>query len=418
MSIFEEVESEVRSYCRSFPTVFDTAEGSHLYTKDGRDYLDFFDGAGALNYGHNNPYLMDKVVAYIQKKGITHALDMSTAAKEEFLTTFRNEILAPRGMDHKVMFCGSTGTNAVEAALKLARKVTGRDTIFAFSGAFHGMSMGSLSVTSGNDTRESLRGSQHAVVFMPFPYGFNASFDTIGYIRNVLNDDHSGIAKPAAIILETVQAEGGVIVADPQWLRDLRALCDEYGILLICDEIQVGCGRTGTFFSFERAGIIPDMITMSKSISGAGLPMSILLMHPSLDKFTPGEHNGTFRGNQLAFVAGKAALDFMKETDLLAQVKKKEAIIREFMETEILPLDSRLSVRGIGMIWGIEFEKIDYKLSKVAAMRCFENGLLIERAGRRDSVLKPMPALTIPEEDLRKGLAIVKEAVEYALKQA
>ena len=392
MSIFEEVESEVRSYCRSFPTVFDTAEGSHLYTKDGRDYLDFFDGAGALNYGHNNPYLMDKVVAYIQKKGITHALDMSTAAKEEFLTTFRNEILAPRGMDHKVMFCGSTGTNAVEAALKLARKVTGRDTIFAFSGAFHGMSMGSLSVTSGNDTRESLRGSQHAVVFMPFPYGFNASFDTIGYIRNVLNDDHSGIAKPAAIILETVQAEGGVIVADPQWLRDLRALCDEYGILLICDEIQVGCGRTGTFFSFERAGIIPDMIT--------------------------GEHNGTFRGNQLAFVAGKAALDFMKETDLLAQVKKKEAIIREFMETEILPLDSRLSVRGIGMIWGIEFEKIDYKLSKVASMRCFENGLLIERAGRRDSVLKPMPALTIPEEDLRKGLAIVKEAVEYALKQA
>ena len=159
MSIFEEVESEVRSYCRSFPVVFDTAQGSHLYTKDGKDYLDFFDGAGALNYGHNNPYLMDKVVAYIQKKGITHALDMSTAAKEEFLTTFRNEILAPRGMDHKVMFCGSTGTNAVEATLKLARKVTGRDTVFAFSGAFHGMSMGSLSVTSGNPAR----GGVHAL---------------------------------------------------------------------------------------------------------------------------------------------------------------------------------------------------------------------------------------------------------------
>ena len=253
---------------------------------------------------------------------------------------------------------------------------------------------------------------------MPFPYGFNASFDTIGYIRNVLDDDHSGIAKPAAIILETVQAEGGVIVADAQWLRDLRALCDEYGILLICDEIQVGCGRTGTFFSFERAGIIPDMVTLSKSISGAGLPMSLLLMRPALDKFTPGEHNGTFRGNQLAFVAGKAAIEFMKETDLLAQVKKKSEIIKNFLETEVLPLDSRLSIRGIGMIWGIEFEKIDYKLSKVAAMRCFENGLIIERAGRADSVLKPMPALTIPEEDLMKGLAIVREAVAYALAQA
>ena len=418
MSIFEEVESEVRSYCRSFPTVFDTAQGSHMYTKDGKDYLDFFDGAGALNYGHNNPYLMDKVVAYIQRKGVTHALDMSTAAKEEFLTTFKNEILAPRGMDHKVMFCGSTGTNAVEAALKLARKATGRDTVFAFNGAFHGMSLGSLSVTSGNDSRRSLKGSLNSVVFMPFPYGFNTSFDTIGYIRNVLTDDHSGVDKPAAIILETVQAEGGVIVAPAAWLRELRALCDEFGILLICDEIQVGCGRTGTFFSFERAGIVPDMITLSKSISGAGLPMSLLLMHPSLDVFTPGEHNGTFRGNQLAFVTGKAALEFAKETDLLSAVKRKEQIVKDFMENEILPLDPRLSVRGIGLIWGIEFEAIDYRLSKVAQNRCFENGLVIERAGRQDSVLKPMPALTIPEEDLKKGLAIIKEAVSFALKQA
>lgn len=416
MSIFEELESEVRSYCRSFPVVFDKAEGSYLYSEDGKAYLDFFDGAGALNYGHNNPYLMDRAVEYIRGKGITHALDLSTKAKEAFLETFRSEILAPRGMDHKVMFCGSTGTNAVEAALKLARKSTGRDTIFAFSGAFHGMSLGSLSVTSGNDTRRSLKGSQNAVVFMPFPYGFNASFDTIGYIRNVLTDDHSGIDKPAAIILETVQAEGGVIVADPEWLRQLRALCDEFKILLICDEIQVGCGRTGTFFSFERAGIMPDMITLSKSISGAGFPMSLLLMRPSLDVFTPGEHNGTFRGNQLAFVTGKAALEFAKETNLLSLVKQKEQIIRDFMEKEILRLDPRLAVRGIGMIWGIEFGAIDARLSKVASMRCFENGLVIERAGREDSVLKPMPALTIPEEDLKRGLAIIKEAVAYALK--
>ncbi len=418
MSIFEEVESEVRSYCRSFPVVFDTAEGSHLYTKDGKDYLDFFDGAGALNYGHNNPYLMDRAVEYIRRKGITHALDMSTTAKEAFLETFRSEILAPRGMDHKVMFCGSTGTNAVEAALKLARKATGRDTVFAFSGAFHGMSLGSLAVTSGNDSRRSLKGSLNSVVFMPFPYGFNKTFDTIAYIKNVLDDDHSGVDKPAAIILETVQAEGGVIVAEAEWLLALRALCDEYGILLICDEIQVGCGRTGTFFSFERAGIIPDMITLSKSISGAGFPMSLLLMHPSLDVFTPGEHNGTFRGNQLAFITGKAALEFAKNTNLFAEVKRKEEIVRTFLENEILPLDPRLSIRGIGLIWGIEFREIDIRLSKTAQVRCFENNLVIERAGREDSVLKLMPALTIPDADLKRGLEIVKEATIFALHSA
>ena len=415
MSIFEELESEVRSYCRSFPTVFDKAEGSWYTDRDGVRYLDFFDGAGALNYGHNNPYLMDKVVEYIREKGITHALDLSTTAKEAFLTTFRDEILAPRGLDHKVMFCGSTGTNAVEAALKLARKVKGRDTIFAFSGAFHGMSLGALAATSDRASRQSLRGSLNNVVFMPYPYGFNESFDTIGYIRNVLEDDHSGIAKPAAVILETVQAEGGVIVAPEQWLRDLRQLCDDYDILMIVDDIQVGCGRTGNFFSFERAGIVPDMITLSKSISGAGLPMSLLLMRPALDVFTPGEHNGTFRGNQLAFVAGKAAIEFMKETDLLAAVRRKEQIVRDFMTNEILPLDERLSVRGIGLIWGIEFGAIDPALSKKASQRCFENKLVIERAGRQDSVLKPLPALTIPEEDLMKGLEIVKEAVSFVL---
>lgn len=415
MSIFEEMESEVRSYCRSFPVVFDKALGSHLYDADGNDYLDFFAGAGALNYGHNNPYLMEKVVDYIRGNGITHALDMSTKAKEAFLETFREKILAPRGLPHKVMFCGSTGTNAVEAALKLARKVTGRDTVFAFSGAFHGMSLGSLAVTSGKDSRQNLKGSLNNVAFMPFPYGFNASFDTIAYIKNVLDDDHSGIDKPAAIILETVQAEGGVIVADAQWLRDLRTLCDDYGILLICDEIQVGCGRTGTFFSFERAGIIPDMITLSKSISGAGLPMSLLLMKPELDQFTPGEHNGTFRGNQLAFVAGKAALEFAEHTALLEQVKHKGQIVENYISEQILPMDARLSLRGIGLIWGIEFGKINAAYSKKAAVYCFEHGLVIERAGREDSVLKLLPALTIEEAELMRGLSIVKDAVAFAL---
>lgn len=415
MNIMEEMESEVRSYCRRFPEVFDRADGSYLFTADNKAYLDFFDGAGALNYGHNNQYIMDQVINYIQRKGITHGLDLSTTAKAEFLETFRSEVLLPRGLDHKVMFCGSTGTNAVEAALKLARKVTGRDTIFAFSGAYHGMSLGSLSVTSENNSRQRLKGSLSAVTFMPFPYGFNTSFDTIAYIRNILEDDHSGVDLPAAIILETVQAEGGVIIAPEQWLYDLRVLCDEYHILLICDDIQVGCGRTGTFFSFERAGIVPDIIALSKSISGAGFPMSILLIRPQIDLFEPGEHNGTFRGNQLAFVAGKAALEYTRENDLFAQVKRKEQFVKDYLEKEICQIDNRLLIRGIGLIWGIEFGIIDSRLGRIVSQKCFEDGVVIECAGRKDSVLKIMPALTISYEDLHRGLQVIKDAVIHVL---
>lgn len=411
MSIFDEVESQVRSYCRAFPVVFDKASGSCLYGENGDEYLDFFAGAGTLNYGHNNPYIMNKVVEYIMSGSVSHALDMSTKAKAEFLKTFRDKILQPRKMNHKVMFCGSTGTNAVEAALKLARKVTGRDTVFAFSGSFHGMSTGSLSVSSNNFYRKNLAGNTSSVVFMPYPYGFNNSFDTIEYMRNMLTDDHSGVDIPAAVILETVQAEGGIIVSDECWLKRLRELCDEFGILMIVDDIQVGCGRTGNFFSFERAGIVPDMVTLSKSISGAGLPMSLLLIKPEYDVFAPGEHNGTFRGNQMAFVAGKAAIDFATETGLYEQVKEKGKFISDFIEKEILPLDERITYRGIGMVYGIDFSKMQEGTSKKVAEKCFENKLVIERCGRGGAVLKLLPPLTTTYEELEKGLSIIKSAI-------
>lgn len=411
MSIFDEVESQVRSYCRAFPVVFDKASGSHLYGENGDEYLDFFAGAGTLNYGHNNPYIMNKVVEYIMNGGVSHALDMSTKAKAEFLKTFRDKILQPRGLNHKVMFCGSTGTNAVEAALKLARKVTGRNTVFAFSGSFHGMSTGSLSVSSNNFYRKNLAGNTSSVVFMPYPYGFNNSFDTIEYMRNMLTDDHSGVEIPAAVILETVQAEGGIIVSDEKWLKKLRELCDEFGILMIVDDIQVGCGRTGNFFSFERAGIVPDMVTLSKSISGAGLPMSLLLIKPECDVFAPGEHNGTFRGNQMAFVAGKAAIDFAVETGLYEQVKEKGKFISDFIEKEILPLDEKLTYRGIGMVYGIDFSKMQEGMSKKVAEKCFENKLVIERCGRGGTVLKLLPPLTTTKEELEKGLNIIKSSI-------
>lgn len=417
MSIFEQVESEVRSYCRAFPVVFDRSAGCHMYDENGKEYLDFFAGAGALNYGHNNPYIIGKMVEYLQHGGILHALDMHTVAKRTFLTDFENRILKPRGLDYKVMFPAPTGTNAVESAFKLARKVKGRQTIFAFQGAFHGMSLGALAATSHSYPRAASGTPLLGITFMPFPYGFNKSFDTIGYIENVITDDHSGSELPAAIVVETVQAEGGIIPVDVEWLRRLRELCDRHDILLIVDDIQIGCGRTGEFFSFEKAGIVPDMVTLSKSIGGIGLPMSLLLMKPELDIWGPAEHNGTFRGNQLAFVAADAALDVLENTDMLSHVKEMERVLVNYVEKNILPLDSRIEYRGRGLIYGIDFTALDPsgKLAAKISRRCFEHGLIIERSGRNDTVLKILPPLVITEEELTHGLDVIAEAAAHVL---
>ena len=412
MNIFEQMESEVRSYCRSFPVVFDRAKMSDMYTVSGEKYIDFFCGAGALNYGHNNDEINSALIEYLRSDGIMHSLDMHTRAKAEFIECFTDNILKPKNLDYKIMFCGPTGTNSNEAALKIARKYTGRTNVFSFMGAFHGMTMGSLGLTSSDFSRSGAGVPLTNTTFMPFPYGFNKSFDTIGYIENVLNDDHSGIEKPAAIFCETIQAEGGVIVADAEWLRRLRDLCTNHGILLACDEVQVGCGRSGSFFSFERAGIVPDLVSMSKSISGCGLPMSLLLIRPEFDCFKPGEHNGTFRGNQLAFVGAKKAIEYGIRTGLYDDVNRKGNIISNFIEEKILPLDGTFEHRGIGLIQGIDFSKsfVEDACAKVAK-ECFKNGLVIERAGRHDDVLKIMPALTISDDELTEGLEIILRSV-------
>lgn len=413
---FEKHESQVRSYCRNFPIVFNGAKMDELISEDGKRYIDFFAGAGAINYGHNNPYIKSKIMEYLSEDNIIHALDMYTVEKRNFIKKFNENILEPKNLDYKIMFCGSTGTNAVEAALKLARKNKKRENVFAFSGAFHGMTLGSLALTSDTYSRGGAGVSLSNVTFVPYSNQFDEWKKSIDYIEWALKDDHSGISKPSAIVLETVQAEGGINVADIEWLREIRRICDENDILMICDDIQVGCCRTGEFFSFERAGIIPDMVVLSKSISGFGLPMSILLIKPEFDIFGPAEHNGTFRGNQLAFVGAAAAVEFYKEADLSSKVKENEKIIKEYLEKEILPIDERLSIRGIGMIWGIDFSKIDSALSKTAMQECVKNGLIIERAGRGDCVLKILPPLVISKENLVRGLEIVKNAVETVLK--
>ncbi len=288
--------------------MFDTARGSLLWDTEGREYLDFLAGAGSLNYGHNDPDLAAALIEHIRRGGLAHGLDLHTRAKRAFLETFEAVVLAPRGLDHRVQFTGPTGTNAVEAALKLARKVTGRRNVLAFTNGFHGVSQGALAATGNAHHRMAPVLSLPDVTRLPYDGYLGAGLDTTELMQRLLADPSSGVDAPAAVLLETVQGEGGLNVASPEWLRRVAAITRAAGALLVVDDIQAGCGRTGSFFSFEPAGVTPDLITLSKSLSGFGLPMAALLVRPEWDRWQPGEHNGTFRGNAHAFVTAQAAL--------------------------------------------------------------------------------------------------------------
>lgn len=403
-------ESNVRIYCRDFHDVFYKAQGATIFSTSQKEYIDFFAGAGTLNFGHNNTYIKEKILAHITTDGLVHALDMDTLPKHEFIHSFSEKILGPRRLDYKIQFCGPTGADAVEAALKLARKVKKREGIFSFRGGYHGMSLGSLSVTSNKFKRAAAGLPLTNVSFIPYPSS-SSPIDSMNYMEGILEDDHSGIEKPAAIIFETVQAEGGVYVAPIEWLQDLRSFCDKHDILLICDEIQTGCHRTGPFFSFERAGIIPDIVVLSKSVSGYGLPLSLLLMKPELDVWQPGEHTGTFRANQLALVGAKAAIEYAEAVTIEAEVKEKEEFLKHFLQNEIMPLHPAITTRGIGLLWGIDLRALGEKFVVDVASKCFEQGLVIERCGRKNTVLKILPPLTIELNKLKKGCWLIKQAL-------
>ncbi|MGW0559223.1 diaminobutyrate--2-oxoglutarate transaminase [Streptomyces sp. NPDC003016] len=411
LSVFETLESEVRSYCRGWPAVFDRAQGSHLHDEDGHTYLDFFAGAGSLNYGHNNPVLKRALIDYIERDGITHGLDMATTAKRAFLETFQNVVLRPRDLPYKVMFPGPTGTNAVEAALKLARKVKGRESVVSFTNAFHGMSLGSLAVT-GNAFKRAGAGIPlvHGTP-MPFDNYFDGTVPDFLWFERLLEDQGSGLNKPAAVIVETVQGEGGINVARAEWLRALQDLCHRQDMLLIVDDIQMGCGRTGGFFSFEEAGITPDIVTLSKSISGYGLPMSLCLFKPELDVWEPGEHNGTFRGNNPAFVTATAALNTYWAD---GQMEKQTIARGEQVERALLAIADEndgagVGFRGRGLVWGLGFA--DKERATAVCRRAFELGMLLETSGPQSEVVKLLPALTISPDELDEGLRILARSV-------
>ncbi|CAN5482354.1 diaminobutyrate--2-oxoglutarate transaminase [soil metagenome] len=407
--VYSSVESEVRSYCRAWPTTMAHAQGSWLTDTAGNRYLDFFAGAGALNYGHNNPKLKQPLLEYLGSDMIVHSLDMATEAKTAFLEAFESLILRPRDLDYKVQFPGPTGTNAVEAALKLARKVTGREAIINFTNAFHGMTLGSLSVT-GNSMKRAGAGIPlvHATP-MPYDNYFDGVTEDFHWFERVLDDSGSGINRPAAVIVETVQGEGGLNVARIEWLQALAELCRRRDILLIVDDVQMGCGRTGTFFSFEAAGIVPDIVTLSKSISGYGLPMALTLFRRDLDVWAPGEHNGTFRGHNPAFVTATAALKtYWATTQFTEQVNAKATLVRGRLES-IAAAHAGIGARGRGMAQGLKFAEPE--LAGAVSRAAFERGVLVETSGPSDEVVKLLPPLTTSDADLEAGIDILAEII-------
>lgn len=417
MNIFNRLESEVRGYVRSFPTIFKTARNAVLVNEQGKSYIDFLAGAGSLNYGHNHPVLKKALIDYLMQDGVVHGLDMATSAKKEFIECFEQYILKPRRLDYKLQFTGPTGTNAVEAALKLARNITKRSNVIAFTNGFHGVSLGSLALTGNQKFREAAGVDLTNVHHAAYAGYFGEDVNTIAMLDKLLKDRSSGVDLPAAIIVECVQGEGGLNTASIDWLQRLSKLCKQYDIILIVDDIQAGCGRTGHFFSFEKAGIYPDIVTLSKSISGFGLPMSLVLFKPALDIWQPGQHNGTFRGNNLAFVTASTAIKhFWADNQFQADIAvKAELMKKHLLQMVALYPAAKLSHRGRGFMQGLVFENPEW--ADAVTSKAFELGLIIETSGSRGEVVKLLAPLTIESEQLETGLGYLSQAIAFVVKQ-
>lgn len=419
MSIFEQRESNIRGYSRVYPTVFDKALNAKQIDENGKEYLDFFAGAGVLNFGHNNENMTKAVIEYIQSNGVIHSLDMSTTIKRKFMQKFADTVLEPRHMPHRMQFIGPTGTNAVEAAMKLARRVTGRQSIVAFNHAFHGMTLGSLAATANSYFRNAAGVPLNHVRHQPFGCETRCMGCELGCGQNGLDqlraqylDSSSGLDKPAAFMVEVIQAEGGVNVADKAWLKGVEQLAKELGALFIVDDIQAGMGRTGSFFSFDDYNIDPDIVCLAKGLGGLGTPIAMNLIKPEHDDhWSPGEHTGTFRGQSLSFVAGIEALKYFDDTVLMKDVARKANHMREMLAN----LDARcdVQVRGKGMMLGVDVG--DGDTAKKIVAQCFESGVLVGACGTGGRVIKLIPPLTIDDDDLTKGMDIVIKATEQAL---
>ncbi|MDV8022649.1 diaminobutyrate--2-oxoglutarate transaminase [Rhodococcus sp. IEGM 1330] len=406
--IYEQIESDVRTYCRQFPVEFRAARGSSLTDVDGRRYLDLMSAAGSLNYGHNHPIIKAAVIDYLAGDGPVQSLDLHTEAKTEFIRTFRDTVFAPRNIDYKIQFAGPTGSNCVEAALKIARVATGRSTVAAFTGGFHGGSLGALAVSSNRKKRSAAGVTLPGAVFLPYDGALDSLSESLGYVEMVATESATGVDKPAAFILETIQGEGGVATASTAWLRGVADIAARHDILLIVDDIQAGCGRTGSFFSFEDAGIEPDIVCLAKSVGGLGLPMALVLLKRPLDVLPRGSHAGTFRGQNLSFVAGTAALGLWSDREFLNGIDNVVTGLETFSaEVGHIP---GATPRGRGALRGVHFS--NGAVAGQIVQRAFEAGILLETSGADSDVVKIMPPLTTPLDELSDALNIVLSLIK------
>jgi diaminobutyrate-2-oxoglutarate transaminase len=418
----DSVESNARTYPRHLPIAISEAAGSFVRDLDGNVFIDFLAGAGVLSLGHNHPELMKVVTEQLGK--LTHGLDFPTPAKEEFIRAETSMLPSALQGKMKIHFCGPTGANAVEAAIKLCKTATGRGDIISFQGGFHGSSAAAMALTGLLEQKSPISNPMPGVHFFPYSYCTRCpvgltpetcSTNCATYLDHSLHDNLGGIPLPAAVILEMVQGEGGVIPATVEFVQKVRAVTHELGIPLIVDEVQTGCGRTGTWFAFEQYGIEPDVIVASKALSGIGLPVAVIFYNKSLDVWAPGAHTGTFRGNQLAFAAGAAAVQIMHREDILGNVRARgDQIARLFAPLKQNPWVR--DVRGRGLMWGIEMAdpatgKPAGDLARDIQTSALGRGLILECGGREDCVVRLLPPLNVTEETVNTGCELLREAI-------
>jgi diaminobutyrate-2-oxoglutarate transaminase len=415
-----ERESNARTYARAIDRIFVRGALARVFDSEGREYIDCLACAGALPLGHNHPLVQDRVHAFLQSGQLQQALDIATPAKIAFVEELY-QILPPAFAEHaKFQCCGPSGSDAVEAAIKLFKTATGRRSVLAFQGAYHGMTMGSLGLMGNVEPKAKVSGFMSEIQFLPFPYSFRSPFGTdaaetdrlsLAYIDNLLSDPEGGVTKPAMVIVEAIQGEGGCIPASAAWLKGLREITEAHDIPLVVDEIQSGFGRSGDMFSFEYAGIVPDAIVMSKAIGG-GYPLSVLAYHKKFDRWNPGSHAGTFRGNQIAMVSGAATMHYLRQEGMLEQVRQTGALLRAQLDLLKMRFPCIGDVRGRGLMVGVEMIVPDGipnrlghppaapELAKALKKACLKHGLIIESGGRHGAVMRFLPPLIVTTSDV------------------
>ncbi|MCU1362995.1 MAG: putative aminotransferase [Acidimicrobiaceae bacterium] len=410
MDTFDDLDSNVRYYCRKWPAVFASSHGSTLVDEDGNEYLDFFAGAGALSYGHNNPLFVEVAVEHLRAGRLLHSLDTYTPEKRDFLEAVNRHVLLPRQMDMVIQTVGPTGATCVEAALQLAQRVTGHRAVVGFDGGYHGMTYRAASVSASMSGRAT---SSHLKDFVALPYVENVVDADLKLLERTLRSEVNG-QRIGAVIIEPTQGEGGARAFDPVYLGALRTIARELGVLVIADEIQAGVGRTGPFFSFESSSLDPDIVCISKSISGLGLPMAINLVRRDLDAWEPGEFTGTFRGNNLAFATSAKMLDiYWSDAELEKGTELHGLTVRTALEEIASDFgDGRFVVRGNGLLCGLEVS--DTQLATRIAAAAFKRRLIVETCGVGDTTIKLLPPLVIAEEELADGLVRLADAVAEA----